>query len=69
MCDARGFPFGWGQASKVTKEEGKEGRPQRRFDDVVQDNMQRDGVTEEHAGIGEDGGRWSTATTPEESSQ
>lgn len=64
MCDGRGFPFGWGQASKVTKEEGKEGRPQRRFDDVVQDNMQRDGVTEEHAGIGEDGGRWSTATTP-----
>lgn len=50
------------------KEEGKEGRPQR-FDDVVQDNMQRDGVTEEHAGIGEYGGRWSTATTPEESSQ
>lgn len=28
----------------------------------MQDNMQRDGVTEEHAGIGEDGGRWSTAT-------
>lgn len=69
MCDGRGFPFGWGQASKVTKEEGKEGRPQRRLDDVVQDNMQRDGVTEQHAGIGEDGRRWSTATTPEESSR
>lgn len=42
----------------------KGGRPQRRFEGVVQGNMQRDGVTEEHAGIGEDGGRWSTATTP-----